>query len=368
MTGAAACLAGVKDMTVIIHGSSGCYYYPASLLHVPLQGTFIMEEEVIFGSEGRLKEVIAGLDASCRHIAIVTTCVPAVVGEDVRHILDEREAIVVDSPGFAGSTEAGYRRAMDAIGPVAGRDTRGVNIDGICLLDPFSRGNTEEIVRLLARAGVPCGAIFSLDTLERIRNAAPFTLGTNDDFSSGVGTPVGGTLGFAETRDAFVRIEKIMDGSDIAPVIREIDESEELAIQACDKYLRRFDPPATAIFSGHSYGVFAARMLKRYLDAQILCIGTRTGGTDLAPGEIQVQDHVRIGEMIGRHAPDLILGSSFERSFCGDAAFYPVTPPIRGMVRLVPRPIAGPRGSLAFLEGILNECIDRQNQSRVRTS
>jgi nitrogenase molybdenum-iron protein alpha/beta subunit len=27
MTGAAACLAGFRGMSVVIHGSSGCYYY-----------------------------------------------------------------------------------------------------------------------------------------------------------------------------------------------------------------------------------------------------------------------------------------------------------------------------------------------------
>ena len=61
MTGAVACLAGFDGITVVIHGSSGCYYYPATLLHVPLHGTFILENEVIFGSEQRLHEVLDGL-------------------------------------------------------------------------------------------------------------------------------------------------------------------------------------------------------------------------------------------------------------------------------------------------------------------
>ena len=50
MTGAAACLAGFEGISVVIHGSSGCYYYPATLLHAPLHGTFILENEAIFGS------------------------------------------------------------------------------------------------------------------------------------------------------------------------------------------------------------------------------------------------------------------------------------------------------------------------------
>jgi nitrogenase molybdenum-iron protein alpha/beta subunit len=55
MTGAAACLAGFSGMSVVIHGYSGCYYYPTTLLHAPLHGTFILEYEGIFGSEDRLR-------------------------------------------------------------------------------------------------------------------------------------------------------------------------------------------------------------------------------------------------------------------------------------------------------------------------
>ena len=54
MTGAVACLAGIPDLAVVIHGSSGCFFYPQSLLPVPLFSTFIHEREVIFGSLDRL--------------------------------------------------------------------------------------------------------------------------------------------------------------------------------------------------------------------------------------------------------------------------------------------------------------------------
>ncbi len=57
MTGAVACLAGIPDLAVVIHGSSGCFFYPQSLLPVPLFSTFIHEREVIFGSLDRLTEV-----------------------------------------------------------------------------------------------------------------------------------------------------------------------------------------------------------------------------------------------------------------------------------------------------------------------
>ena len=64
MAGSAACCAGFEGLTVVIHGSSGCYYYPATLFHAPLHGTFILENEVIFGTEQRLREVLDGLSGA----------------------------------------------------------------------------------------------------------------------------------------------------------------------------------------------------------------------------------------------------------------------------------------------------------------
>ena len=132
MTGAAACLAGFEGNTVVIHGSSGCYYYPATLLHAPLHGTFILENEVIFGSGDRLREVIGDLSGRGGRIAVITTCVPSVLGEDIKSMVDEKDIIVVDSPGFSGEIEAGYRAALAVLSPETTRNDR-VSISTVSL-------------------------------------------------------------------------------------------------------------------------------------------------------------------------------------------------------------------------------------------
>ena len=141
MTGAAACCAGFEGLTVVIHGSSGCYYYPATLLHAPLHGTFIMENEVIFGTEQRLREVLDGLSGAGNKIAVILTCVPSAMGEDMRSILSDYDVILVDSPGFSGDVEAGYQHALSILAPSVDPDREGINIDGACLFDPFFSGN-----------------------------------------------------------------------------------------------------------------------------------------------------------------------------------------------------------------------------------
>ena len=360
MTGAAACLAGFEGIAVVIHGSSGCYYYPTTLLHAPLHGTFILENEAIFGSELRLREVIEGISRYGKKIAVVTTCVPALIGEDIRSMLSEYEVILVDSPGFSGDVETGYKKGLLSLEPVVDPETGGINIDGVCLFDPFSNGNVREIMRLLGNASVPVGTIFCADELQNVAHAARYTLGTNRDFASGVGEFLGGTLGFEEIRDTFNRVASVCPESDISPVEKEMQREEERIVRACDKFLRRFDPPQTIIFSGFSYATFAAQMLKRYLDADILFIGTRNepGPSPFPSGHVQGLSLVR--SLISHHDPSLVIGSSFERSVATNRAFVGLTPPLRGMVQLAPHPVAGITGILSFVENVLNSCMDQK--------
>jgi nitrogenase molybdenum-iron protein alpha/beta subunit len=360
MTGAAACLAGFEGIAVVIHGSSGCYYYPATLLHASLYGTFIVENEVIFGSEQRLREVLESLDSSGKKIAVIMTCIPAILGEDIRSVLDNYDVLLVDSPGFSGDVEGGYKNALSTLAPSVDPDRKGINIDGACLFDPFSCGNVREIVRLLRNASVPVGTVFCSDRLNSVKHATPFTVGTNADFSSGVGELLGGTLGLEETGKTLNRIASVYPDSDCDPVFEEIEREEERIVRACDKFLRRFDPPRAVIFGGFSYAAFAAKTLNRYLDADILYIGSRNepGPSPYAIGHVQGLNEVRA--LIGQHRPDLLIGSSFERSVDTHLAFIGLTPPLRGTVKLAPHPVAGITGTLMFVEQALNSCMDKK--------
>jgi len=358
MTGAAACLAGFEGMSVVIHGSSGCYYYPTTLLHAPLHGTFILENEVIFGSEDRLREVIGGLSGTGTRIAVITTCVPAILGEDIQSMLAGHDVLLVDSPGFSGDVEAGYAKALSLLEPQTDPNTEGVNIDGICLLDPFYKGNLQEIRRLLTLASVPVATVFCRDALKKTRIASTCTIGTNEDFRSGVGGYLGGTLGFPSLRATFERLGTTFEESDIGPVLRELAQQEEETVRVCDKFLRRFDPPSVMIFAGASYAEFAAQTLERFLDADIRFIGQRNAGSPSRYRSGLVAGQREAKTLIEQHNPDLILGSSFEQSVCGNRAFYGITTPLRGAVRLAPVPFAGINGTLFFMEQVMNACMN----------
>ncbi len=358
MTGAVACLAGFDDIGVVVHGSSGCYFYPASLIATPIHGTFLVENEVIFGTESRLHEVIGELEDRYARIAVVNTCVPAIMGEDIGDLARGGRVFIVDSPGFLGNLEVGYHRALAEIAPEVDPGAAGVNIDGICCTDPFCRGNALEARRLLGLAGATVAATFCLDSYATARWAAPLTVGTNPDLASGIGRWCGSLLGLDSVAETIDALAAVVDGIEAQPVREEIAWADARIRKACNKYLQRFDPPRVAIFSGRSYADFAARLLKDYLDADIACIAARNDAD--APAD----DFSVIGDMIRDAAPDLVLGSSYEQTLAGDAAFVGLTPPIRDRVLLHSRAVAGIEGALCLMDEILNACITRRRRGR----
>jgi len=359
MTGAVACLAGIPDLAVVIHGSSGCFFYPQSLLPVPLYSTFIHEREVIFGSLDRLAEVIGSLPPSYRRVAVVTTCVPAIVGEEIREVLPSG-VILLDSPGFAGQMEVGYGRALAALDPETDPGEEGVNIAGLNLLDPFNAGNLLEAGRLLSLAGVKIGTRIPQDPLDRIGRCGSWTVSVNPDLPAGAGEVAGDLLGLPAIEGTFSRLGDRIPGADISPVLAEASRAEERIQRAADKYLKRFDPPRAAVFGGFAYAHYAAETLERYLDADILLVGSRNG---LHPSPYTVREMTQIGgiaEALTREKPDLVIASSFERSACPGAAFAGLTPPLRGRVLLRSRCLAGIEGTLSFMDEVLNACMDRR--------
>ncbi|NVO67615.1 nitrogenase component 1 [Methanofollis tationis] len=352
MCGAVSCLSGFSGIDVVIHGSSGCYFYPASLIQRPVHATMILEEEVIFGSEERLCQVVDEIRGRGKRVAVVLTCVPSVTGEDITAMLDDEGVIVIDSPGFAGGMEEGYRRAMAALGPAVGEGVDGITVDGLNPIDPFYRGNLLEAERMIRMAGGRVAAALAAGPVEGIKACGRVSVGTNPGLSAGVGRSVGYLLGLDPTKAAFSRLADLC-GLDAGPVLQEAEEAGEQIDRACDKYLSRFDPPAVAIFAEDSYAAFAAATLRRYLDAEIAVLAPRTG-------EGAVTSLEEIEELIAEAGPDLILGSSYEQAVAPEIPFVGLTFPQRGRVRLHARPITGIEGSLAFIEDVLTACRSRR--------
>ncbi|MCX6698823.1 MAG: oxidoreductase [Methanomicrobiales archaeon] len=366
LTGAVTALSGFSGIAVVIHGSSGCYFYPATLLHHDLHSTFLVEQEVIFGTSERLVEVVKNLSRTYKKVAVVNSCVPSILGEDVRDILSEYHIIFVDSPGFVGDFESGYLGAVRDLPVCMGHGKDCVNIEGINLIDPFARGNQREAERLLHLMGVSAGTIFCHDSLESLSSTADFTVTINPDLSAGYGHGLGSFLGLPSIRKTVSALADVFCSAETAGIENEIQVVEERITKAADKYLKRFDPPSVAIFSTGSYAGFASATLQQYLDADIVFCGSRNEPLPSCTNAVKVTSLAEIGAAIREHAPDLVLGSTFERSVAGTAAFVGLTPPVRGEFRLSSKPLAGTEGELSFMEDVLNACMDHQQRKPVQ--
>ena len=368
LTGAAACLSGIRDVCVVIHGSAGCYFYPATMLHAPLYCTSLNDQDIIHGTEEALFRTIDSIEKKYSRIFILCTCIPSITGEDIRAALkgrygDREGTIVLDAPGFAGEYEAGYRTAISCVDLPGTGGRQSVNIDGLSLMDPFWRGNLREIERMLPLAGAGCGATLCAGDTRLDTGVSPFTVHANPDLVSGRGRSLGSMLGIPAMKETIPLLEdRFGEGGGVLSC-KDLPDAEERIIASCDKFMRRFDPPGV-VLSGQSASMQElAGMLSVYLGADILGIASRNSPVKGKFPVEQVRDYGTLQEMIGRLEPDLIVGSSFEQTAYPAAAFVGATPPLRGTVRLHARPLAGIEGALAFMESVLNACIDHRKLS-----
>ncbi|MDR0981504.1 MAG: nitrogenase component 1 [Methanocalculaceae archaeon] len=355
MTGAAATLAGFPDLCVILHGSSGCYYYPRSLLKVPLFSTYLLESEIVFGTIDRLHAVVTEIASTGKPVAVVNTCVPALTGEDLKTAFSEETAMFVDAPGFCGNAEEGAAKAFAAMMPDIAADRSGVNIDGINLLDLFWRGNLHETERLLVLLGIPVAVRFCRDTWKNLQaGAAPVTISANPSYASGVGEYLGSML-FLDIPKTVDRLLTLFPNIDAEVVLAERQQVEEQMFYSCDKYLRKYTPPVVAVAAQESYAVFAKAMMERYFGSDVPVVFARDRAAASVPYSV---NSAEINAKIAAAEPDLILGSTFEAAACRHAAFFGITPPDRSRISVAARPLAGVEGGLMLIEGALNALMN----------
>ena len=356
MTGAASALAGISDLGVIIHGSSGCYIYADMAIPDSLYSTFIVQDEVIFGTGERLCEVVESISQLYKKIAVVNTCVPSIMGEDIPEILSDYDVISVDVAGFKGDFDSGWKSAIKALNPVCDETKEAVNIEGICSLDPFYRGNLNEAKRLLNLAEIPIGTTFFHDTYNCTKNPSKYSISANPDYDTGVAEKSFDILGLTATENAFSKLSEIFQDTDLDAVLSLTEEADEILTKAGDKFLRKYDPPRAAVFSTGSYTEFACNILVKYMDADIVCAGARNRDITTEAGlKSDMINHLRpIKSAIERENPDIIIGSSFEYAKFPKVPFVGLTFPIRHIKMLSHRPVSGPEGSLYFMESVIN--------------
>ncbi len=353
MIGAAAAMAGLDGVGVIIHGASACYLYADSVIPDPINCTYLIEDEVIFGTGDRLLEVSEALLPFSERIVVINSCVPATIGEDLTTYCAGCDSLIIDAPGYCGDMMDGYRLALAALSPEVDSTRDGVNIDGLISTDPFAIGNRMEAERLLACAGIPVAARYCSDTLASALRPAAMTVTALPDMASGIGQTAGSLLGLDAIETTFSVLQDALPDTDCSLVTDICEETEELVAKVCDRYLRVNDPPRVALFGIAGYLDMAADLLTTHLDAEICGAGARN-----QPREGSVctwaPDLGSVKRILADCEPDLIIGSRYEATLAPGVPFVQMTIPIRKHSMLCHRPLIGTEGILWLIESVVN--------------
>ncbi len=181
--GAQIVLVPITDAAHLVHAPSACvgnsWNTRGSLSSGPFLykrcfTTDLSENDIVFGSEKKLKKSIEHIAANYQPSAIFvySTCVTALIGEDITQVCKTaREklgiaVIPVEAPGFAGSKNFGNRLAGEVllehvIGTVDPDTTTEYDIN---LIGEYNiAGELWNIVRLLKKAGIRVSATITGD-------------------------------------------------------------------------------------------------------------------------------------------------------------------------------------------------------------
>lgn len=361
MVGAVACLSSYAGLGVVVHGSSGCWFYPSSLLKTDLTCTDLSAEDAVMGSGDRLRTVVQAALARHPRVAVVNTCIPGIIGEDLAGPLDGLPVTVVDAPGFLGGAPLGHGLAIAALEPVVEPGVETVGIDGLSPLDPFFRGDLHECERLLRLAGAVPGTRYAGGPVDSVRQASPVTVIANPAYAAGPGERAGDLLGLDAVQATFDRLADRHPRIDPAPVVSECREADLRCRRAGDRFLARHDPPRAAILGDGARVRSAARTIELYLDADCILLGDRSGAQEAVEGRwCRADDLGPVEEALLTAAPDLVLGSSFEERLAPGAAFVPFALPVRGRPRLASVPLCGVEGTLSLVEAAITACSGRR--------
>jgi nitrogenase molybdenum-iron protein beta chain len=358
----------------------------------------LVEDNVIFGGEDKLRDLIASTMKVVRGklYAIITGCVPALIGDDVGAVVQEFKEKVpiihVNAAGFKGSTYNGYEFFFDAVIDQLltelPKKKRLVNLLGIVPTQHVHwKGQLQVIKSLLEKIGIEVNIIFTerngLEALKRIPAAE-----MNLVFSPWVGVKTAQKLqekfgipyevisyvpvGPKDSTTFLKQAGKLLDVSEA--LIREVVQEEEWSAYRASEYFGQI------LFIGlpNAYiGVVAdtstAIGLTRYGSNELGWLPEVVIIADDPPEEerdaitrllteglestvkpkvyFQVDSH-KIKLLLERHTLQLLLASSMEKFLPrGDAMHLSVSFPIFDRV-IVDRSYAGYRGGLALMEDV----------------
>ncbi len=200
--GALATLRAIPRAIPIIHASTGCGHNLHNSLNsgagylgggycggLALPSSNVVERDIVFGGEDRLREQIAStLEIMDGDIYLVLTgCMVEMIGDDIDSVVSEfadstQPVIAIHTPSFRGNSYTGYELVLSGLIKkyIKKQDKKlnTVNVLGIVPgQDVFWEGNLKEIKRLLQKLGLKVNTFFGEgESLVNIHNSGNASL------------------------------------------------------------------------------------------------------------------------------------------------------------------------------------------------
>jgi len=405
-------LGAVTKVCPVYHAGPGCCMQnsagesgqaglrgPTFLSNVSLPCSNMLEREVVFGGEQKLRDEIDGalevIDADAYFI--LTGCTAGIIGDDIKGITSDYydrglPVYPIVTPGFKGDSLLGYEVAFEAFTDYIVETPKEhkpnlVNLWGVIPYhDPYWAGTLEELSRLLKKIGLSVNTFFTenqdIETIRHSGEAAlniivsPYLLKkTAEVYEKKFGVPSYRydhvPIGATQTAEFLRGVGKALK-IDTALAERVIDEENRYVYNYLESTIgaivwKRF---AVAADAGTAIGVtrFLADDLSLTPAAVVVTDQIWSKGDkdsiikSLATLEYArppvitfKSDNYEIREELKKHDYTLLLGSSLEDEVARelDVQLTRVTFPMSDTL-VINRTYAGYRGSLTFVEDLYN--------------
>ncbi|MGE4559947.1 MAG: nitrogenase component 1 [Desulfobulbus sp.] len=194
LEGVATVLAGIEDVSILIHSPQGCSSTVAlgydnqeiDFTRRKSACTRLFETDIIMGATDKLKKLIIEADAAfaSKVMFVVGTCAADIIGEDIEAVCRVMQPkvgarlIPVFAGGFRGNAYDGMDLGLEALLTVMKepeqRDAKSVNlIAPQASLNPTWRADLLWVRRVLKRMGIEVRAVLTRDTsMHELRHAS----------------------------------------------------------------------------------------------------------------------------------------------------------------------------------------------------
>lgn len=413
MTGAILALEGVKDAYSIIHGPTGCKYYPASYSESSyryrdgnptsrnmfaffddyffsqprLPCTYLDNSRFIMGAGDRLSDLYSKVvDMSPGMIGIVNSPGSSLVGENLTIAKSNIPTVRLDGSGFGKTVGEGFQNCiismLDELNPPFRKNRKGVNLVGIGMMHLNWEDSLNDLANLLKICGIEIRCTIGAGwSTEDIRNSSgsEFNVLIDPEYGETVcreyekrfgipylGSEIGVPLGFDRLSSWVCTICAELK-KDPAPALNLISEGRS----GCVKILKLMEAnhclPRGRTFSVESDGALAyavSDFLYSYMGMIPAAVRCADGGkwyekltSEFSDRGISVSDDV-----FGTYT-DIVIGggglcaSMIDRKMTAHS--FNINPPSGKNIHVNPEPVLGLGGTMRLADEVLNAVWNR---------